>query len=319
MEYIEFDNIIIEKIVWYYYFEDLTQNEIADLLGITRARVIKLLNIAKKTGVIQFKLKKSSKKRINLYKQLIDIFKLKDVFLIPEVPEGNDLNASIAQAAAVYINDIIPKGGMINIGYGDTPSKVLNHLATMAQKPISCVSLTGGVSYYLPDTKSGIFNAKLYLMPFPLLCTSKEMASAMQNESAFIDVVRMIDLSSVSVVGIGAMNDSATIIKSGILSLKDLNFLKMKGAVGDILCHFIDKNGNIVENSIEENLIAISLNTLKKLKNVIAVAGGEEKATAIYSALLGGYFDILITDKKTAEELIILYDNNKKISKEDFS
>lgn len=319
MESTKFDSIIMEKIVWYYYFEDLTQSEIADLLGITRARVIKLLNIAKKTGVIQFKLKKGSNKRINLYKQLIDTFKLKDVLLIPEVPKEKDLNTSIAQAAAMYINDIIPQDGIINIGYGDTPSKVLNHLATMAQKPISCVSLTGGVSYYLPDTKSGIFNAKLYLMPFPLLCASKEMASAMQNESAFTDIVRMISLSSVSVVGIGAMNESATVIKSGILSLKDLNFLKMKGAVGDVLCHFIDKNGDIVENSIEESLIAISLGMLKQMQNVIAVAGGEKKVQAIYSALVGGYFDILITDEKTAEHLITLDELNNKTSKEGFS
>ncbi|MGI6214781.1 MAG: sugar-binding transcriptional regulator [Christensenellales bacterium] len=318
MESTKFDSIIMEKIVWYYYFEDLTQSEIADLLGITRARVIKLLNIAKKTGVIQFKLKKGSNKRINLYKQLIDTFKLKDVLLIPEVPKEKDLNTSIAQAAAMYINDIIPQDGIINIGYGDTPSKVLNHLATMAQKPISCVSLTGGVSYYLPDTKSGIFNAKLYLMPFPLLCASKEMASAMQNESAFTDIVRMISLSSVSVVGIGAMNESATVIKSGILSLKDLNFLKMKGAVGDVLCHFIDKNGDIVENSIEESLIAISLGMLKQMQNVIAVAGGEKKVQAIYSALVGGYFDILITDEKTAEHLITLDELNNKTSKEGF-
>ena len=147
-------------------FEDLTQNEIANLLNVNRTRVIKLLNKARKTGIVRFVLRRDSELRVNLHKQLLQAFNLKDAFIIPEVPDENDLNTSIAQAAAIYINDMFQNMDMINIGYGDTPSKVLNHLATMAQKPISCVSLTGGVNYYLPDTKSGIFNAKLHLCLF---------------------------------------------------------------------------------------------------------------------------------------------------------
>ena len=71
------------------------------------------------------------------------------------------------------------------MGYGDTPSRVLNNLATMAERPITCVSLTGGVSYYLPDTRSNVFNAKLHLIPTPLLASSKEMADAMSASQAY--------------------------------------------------------------------------------------------------------------------------------------
>lgn len=316
LEAVELERIMMEKVVWYYYFEDLTQNEIANLLNVNRTRVIKLLNKARKTGIVRFVLRRDSELRVNLHKQLLQAFNLKDAFIIPEVPDENDLNTSIAQAAAIYINDMFQNMDMINIGYGDTPSKVLNHLATMAQKPISCVSLTGGVNYYLPDTKSGIFNAKLHLLPLPLLCASKEMAQAMHNESEFINISRMISLSSVSVVGIGAMSSSATIIKSGILGLNDFNYLRMKGAVGDILCHFIDEEGKLVENTIEERLIATTLDTLKNLNNVIAVAGGKNKVQAIYSALYGGYFDILITDEITAKGLIEMVNNKEQEAKQ---
>ena len=44
----------------------------------------------------------------------------------------------------------------------------------------------------------------------------------------------------------------------------------MQGAVGDVLSHFLDKDGNPVETDIEDRLISTPLATLKELENVIA-------------------------------------------------
>ena len=78
----------------------------------------------------------------------------------------------------------------------------------------------------------------------------------------------------------------------------------MKGAVGDMLCHFIDRDGRLVPSDIEDRLISTSLETLRSLDNVIGVAAGENKAEAILAALRGGYLDILITDETTAAGIL---------------
>ena len=103
------------------------------------------------------------------------------------------------------------------------------------------VSLTGGVSYYLPNIRSNIFNAKLYLYPAPLLVSSKEMCKAMRDEPPIQEIARMVRLATMTVVGIGAMNEDATIISNGILNPNDFLYLSMQGAVGDILTHFFDR------------------------------------------------------------------------------
>ena len=77
----------------------------------------------------------------------------------------------------------------------------------------------------------------------------------------------------------------------------------MKGAVGDIICHFIDKDGRLVDTEIDSRLISIPLQTLSQLKNVIGVAAGKHKVSAIAAALKGNYLDILVTDEDTAELL----------------
>lgn len=119
-----------------------------------------------------------------------------------------------------------------------------------------------------------------------------------------MEIRRMVGLSSFSIVGIGAMNNDATIISNGILSKNDFTYLTMKGAVGDVLTHFIDKNGAPVVTNIEDRLVSTPLSTLKELNNVIGIAGGEQKVTVIKAALKGGYIDSLITDEETARKLI---------------
>ena len=295
-----YEESLMIKTSWYYYFENMTQQQIADVLGITRLRVIKLLDKARETGIIQFKLRQDGMERIALEKTLIERYGLKDVFVVPAMPGRTEVNENIAKAAAMYVRDRLSESSFINIGYGDTPSRVLNNLATMAQDPISCVSLTGGVNYYLPDTRSNVFNAKLYLMPAPLLASSKEMADAMRQEASVMEITRMVRLASVSVIGIGPMHETATIIKSGILSKNDFLYLSMKGAVGDVLSHFIDKNGDLLESPVEDRLISTPLVTLRELQNVIGVAAGENKVEAIRATLRGKYLDVLITDEPTA-------------------
>jgi DNA-binding transcriptional regulator LsrR (DeoR family) len=111
-----------------------------------------------------------------------------------------------------------------------------------------------------------------------------------------------------SVIGIGGMHEKSTIFNTGTLTKNDMMYLKMKGAVGDMLSHFIDKHGNLVPNAVEERLISTPLETLKNLKNVIGVAAGETKVEAIRAVLRGGYLNVLVTDASTAKQILEVED-----------
>lgn len=300
----DYEEALMIKIAWYYYFDNMTQQRISELLGVSRIRVVKLLNKARNTGIIQFKIKDDYVNRMQLEKDLAEIYGLKDTFIVPSPSSEVSTNENIARAAALYINNRLDNNTFINMGYGDTQSRILNNLATMVENPISVVSLTGGVSYYLPNNMSTIFNAKLYLIPSPLLVSSREVVDAIKKEPSIKEISRMVQLSSLSVVGIGSIDDNATIIKSGILNKNDFLYLKMKGAVGDVLCHFIDKDGNLIESNIEDRLISTPLSTLRSLNSVIGVAAGDHKIDAIKAVLKGGYIDILVTDESTALQLL---------------
>ncbi|WP_313584078.1 sugar-binding transcriptional regulator [Lacrimispora sp.] len=299
-----YEDSLIIKTAWYYYIENMTQQKISEKLGISRMKVIKLLEKARQDGVIQFQISQERSRHLKVEQELMRRWNLKDAFVVPSVPGSSSINDTIAKAAAMYISDRITENTYINIGYGDTLGRVINHLATITEAPLSAVSLTGGVSYYLPNTFSSKFNAKLFLYPAPLVVSTKELCSAMQNEPSVQEISRMVNLASMTVVGIGGIREDATIIKNGIFTKNDFLYLAMQGAVGDILSHFIDQDGNPIHTDIEDRLLSTSLATLRTLPNVIGVAAGDSKVKAIRASLKGGYLNVLITDEQTALNLM---------------
>ena len=269
-------------------------------------RVNRLLDKARKAGIIQFSVREGDSKRMIVERELITQFGLKDAFVVPSPINEQDINESVAQAAAMYIHERLDKSGYINMGYGDTSSRILNHLANICEFPVNVVSLTGGVNYYLPNTRSSIFNAKLYLTPAPLLMASEDIVKAMEQEPSVKQIRHMATLAQMSIVGIGGVDSNATLLTNGTLNHSDVLLLSMQGAVGDMLCHFIDKDGNVIQSSLERRLMSTSLEQLKEMNNSIGVAGGNTKAEAILAALKGKYLDVLIIDETTASNVLRL-------------
>lgn len=300
----DYEEILMAKSAWYYYVGGLTQQNIADKLGVSRIHVMKLLDLARQSGVISFKLREDSFRRFDIEKRMADLFGLNDVFIAPSPAKGMEAAENVAYAAAMYIETCTSENDYINMGYGYTLGKVLNHLAMNVEKKLSIISLSGGVSCYLPDTKSSIFNARLYLMPAPLVVSSDEMAKAIIAEPSVQEILMMHKLASTTVVGIGGMNDDATVVKSGTITKNDFRLLSMQNAVGDVLCHFYDKNGQPVGAELDSRLISTPLQTLKSLNRVIGVSAGANKVDAILGALRAGYLNVLVTDEDTAEAVL---------------
>lgn len=293
------------KAAWYYYMEDNTQAQIAEVMGVSRAKVIRLLEEARAQGIVQFSFRKNDSQRVSAEQLLIDRFCLKDAFVVPTPLDSSAINQSIAQGAAHYVSDHLREDGYLNIGYGDTVSRMLGVLAKNREESLNVVSLTGGVSYYLPTVGTTAYSMHLFLTPSPLVVSSRQVRDALLDEKSLQDVSTMTEYADMSVVGIGAAVEGATVLRNGILNEGELTVLKMQGAVGDVLNHFMDKDGTLIQTEIEDRVISTDLDKLRQLKNVVGVAGGKDKVAAIKAVLNGGYLNVLITDSDTAAELLL--------------
>lgn len=294
----------ITKVAWYYYVENLTQQKIAELIGVSRITVNKMLDEARNKGIIQFNIPLKYLKKIELEKAIKEKYNLEDVLIIPTGEEEN-LKPMLGKAAAIYIENLLEDNSYINIGYGETLNSLISHLTKTSEKSFSIISLTGGVMPYLPYYSNSNNKLSLNLIPAPLFMDNWDAAAKIQLERSVQDIFDLSSLASLSVTGIGELSEDSTVQKSGIISKMDIKKMLMKGAVADILMHFIDKDGNVIESEYENKLVSTSLDKLREMHNIIAVAAGDSKVNAIDAAMKTKIFNRLITDENTAKQLLL--------------
>jgi lsr operon transcriptional repressor len=298
------------RVAWYYYKVGMTQEEIANRLGINRARVIKILDTARKEGIVSFHINSPYANCLELEKDLIQRWNLRDAVVTPQVDNAL-VNKNIGAACAQFIEmNLTQDEILIGIGWGNTVSLMLRHLSLRTRQGVSLITLSGGIPAYLqyayneePSPLSK-FNNRFHIIPSPLLMTSIETCRSILNEPEVARVVRMAELANIAVVGIGAVSADGTFASFGYITAQELEILRKQGAAGDILGQFFDKNGKQLDVSYHDRLIAVRVDKLKKMEHVIGVAGGENKIQAIRGALRGGYIHSLITDERTALQLL---------------
>jgi DNA-binding transcriptional regulator LsrR (DeoR family) len=108
----------------------------------------------------------------------------------------------------------------------------------------------------------------------------------------------------VALSGIGAPDESSTIIAAGYFSREMIEDLHRHHICGDICMRFFDQYGNLALYEHNQRVIGINIESLRRVPWSIGVAGGVKKANAIKGALAGRYINVLITDIDCAKLLL---------------
>ncbi|MGH7070128.1 MAG: sugar-binding domain-containing protein, partial [Acetobacteraceae bacterium] len=109
-----------------------------------------------------------------------------------------------------------------------------------------------------------------------------------------------------AVVSVGDLTPESTVARFNLLPELDLNGLVAAGAVGDLLCHFLDAQGNLVDHEINRRVIAVAPDVLRRVPNLVLASGGWRKIKVMYAAIRLLSPRVLITDEATAEGLVEL-------------
>jgi DNA-binding transcriptional regulator LsrR (DeoR family) len=142
-------------------------------------------------------------------------------------------------------------------------------------------------------------------LPAPGILGSQQAREILLNDASVGEVIKLFDSVSLALVGIGTVEPSPLLASSGnIFSYEELTLLREHGAVGDVLVRFFDSQGRPVHTALNNRVIGMSLEQLKRVKRSVGLAGGKRKHKAIRGALLGGLVNVLITDRFTAELLV---------------
>ncbi|MEA5160642.1 sugar-binding transcriptional regulator [Cereibacter johrii] len=300
----DFDEALMARVAWLYYNDGLTQNEVGEILNISRIKVSRLLDQGRSSGLIQVRINSRQQGCLELETRMKREFGLADCRVIPESPV-EDVNLRVGQAAAQYLMQKLAFGETISVGWGETVTHSIRMLGHTAQeRGIGLYSLTGGVQTYVEGMREANWHRNVNIIPAPLVVSTPELARALMQEPAIAALMARALEADYKLVGIGGLGESATVVTQGYISAGEIDPLRRGGARGDILCRFYDRRGRDIGVPLHERVVGVDLDQLRRSERVIGAAGGPAKTGPILSALRGEILDILITDEPTALALL---------------
>jgi len=309
---------LLLRVAWYYYKDELTQDEIARRLSMSRASVGRLLDRARKVGLVSINLNTEYLDAFELSGELRRVFGLAEALVVPdherEPADHHAVNARIGLGGAQFMSTHLRPAASLGVGWGETVSRVIAATNFGTVGPVHMVTLTGGVEGYLPTILSskgetGAESSEVTsatVIPTPIMASTPALAAALRDEPTVQQVLKQACDVEHALVGVGTPTADATIVHMGYLNPADVRGLRERGVVGDILGQFFDADGNVVELPIHDRRIGIELSDLMHIPKVVGVAGGLHKAQAILGALHGGFLDVLVTNELVAIRLLEL-------------
>lgn len=297
-----------------WYLDGRTQTEIAAEFGLSRPKVQRLLERARAAGVVEIHIEPPPGLDLDLERLLRETFSLTDAIVSPARSDAESRRAGVARSAARFLERRLHDGSIVAVSHGRDIGEVPRFFRP--RTPIDCVfasAMGGSPRVDAPTNPNEICRAladrcgghaeSLYA---PAYVESLEIRDRLMEQEAVAHAFQVATAADVALVGIGGTDDDCTMVRSGSLSLDEIAGLREQGAVGDVLGNFIDANGTVILAPHDSRLIGLSIDDLRRIGSVIAVASGAEKPRAILGALRAGFVDVLIVDEANAREVIDL-------------
>ena len=299
------------RIAWMYYVEGLTQNDIAERLGIGRVTVVRNLNEALKQREVKIWIDGDVSECMELERELKDAFGFKDAVVVPEPSDPAHINKSIGVAAGMFMTDALADNMAIGVGWGDTLHESLGTFSPRDVTGVQVVSLLGGVVQARRFNPSefawqfaNVIGADCYLLAAPAVVDSPETKTALIERCGLDEVLRRAEHLDMALLSVGDMRSNSTALRFGFLSEDERASLVRAGAVGDLLYNFFGSDGRLVDHPVNTRVMSFPIDKLKDVPRRIIASGGLNKVESLLGAIPLVDCNALITTEATARELL---------------
>jgi DNA-binding transcriptional regulator LsrR (DeoR family) len=299
------------RAAWMYFIEQMTQNEIADVLGVGRVTVVRMLAEARARNEVRIAIESELGEIVRLERALERTFGLQQALVAPlSTPEADPIPAIAARTGA-FVSETMRSGMRVGVGWGRTLFSSLPFIGARSLNDFKVISLLGGVGVARKINPAEFawrfaqaFQGDGYLIPTPAVVDSVETKLALVERCGLHELFRMADTLDAVLVSIGGIASATTFYRGGFLTEAEREALVARGAVGDLLFHFFDRNGDLVDHPINGLVMSVEVDRLRKAPIRILTSGGQEKTEALLGAMNLIAPTVLITDEQSARRML---------------
>ncbi len=298
------------RVAWLYYVEGLTQDEIANKVGMNRSRVLRILSAARQDGTVQIRVTTRLARCVELERALEKRWGLTEAIVVPTPQDETKLGGIIGAEVGAYISQALSANMTIGLGWGKTLSAAVPAIVQRDPDGIRVMSLLGGLTRVSDENPSEFawrvaarLGAECYMMACPVFAPDPVTRDALAAHTGMSDIFLRARSLDMAIVSVGDLRPHSVFRQYGLLTSEELASLERAGAIGDVLCHFVDAEGRIVDHPVNRRVLAVNPNDLRGTRNIILASGGWYKLGVIRAALKLLQPSVLIVDELVAERL----------------
>jgi DNA-binding transcriptional regulator LsrR (DeoR family) len=306
---------LMAKVARMYHMNGLRQAEICERLNIHQSTVSRVLKRAEREGIVRVTVRLPSGTHTDLEDAVQERYGLDEAVVVECLEDEAQISRDLGTAAAFYAETTLKATDVIGISSWSAALLAMVDAMHPSQrlKDTRVIQILGGVGSPNAEVHAAQVTRRLAdllggtatLLPAPGVVGSRDARDILMKDRFVCEAIDLFDKVTIALVGIGATEPSRALASSGnIFSPQEIKMLAGKGAVGDICLRFFDVKGQQVVTPLDERVISMELEQLRRVKRVVGVAGGKRKITAIRGALEGQWINVLITDVSTAERLL---------------
>ena len=299
------------RAAWMYYVEQMTQNDIAEALGIGRVTVVRLLAEARARNEVKISVTGGLAELTGLERRLEARFGLARAVIAPLSDPEADPGPPISAALGAFLSEAVQPGMAVGLGWGRTLLQSLPFIEGRALDDLSVISLLGGITearrFNPPEFVwrfAQIFGGDAFLLTAPAVVASAETKRALIARGGLPRVFDRADALDMVVVSVGALSETATTHRVGFVTAAERRSLAEAGAVGDLLFHFFDRAGVLVRHPLNERVMSVEIDQMRRAGVRVLASGGRDKTDVLIGAFRLLAPTIFITDEATAHRIL---------------
>ncbi len=292
-----------------YYNSEMTQSEIADRMYTSRSKISRMLKEARALGIVEISIREPWERELDLENCIQQKYRIQNVRVVVSRENTEEQRVGrLSEVSAYYLDSIVKENMVVGISWGNTLYHIVRYIDANNKKniPITVVPIMGASNVKCPERDSmdlaknlaAAYGGAYQYIYAPLFVGSNKIRENLIRDEMIENTLSLARSADVILTSVGSIEYKTWKNHLGETTFEQLG---KKGIVGHIGGHFYDKDGKPIQTNLEDRMIGICFEDLKKCPNVVCVAYGKAKANAVAGALAGGLVNTLIIDTDCAE------------------
>lgn len=294
-----------------FYLEGKSKIQIAEEFGVSRFKVARVLETALERDLVRIEIRVPAELDAERSDALRARYGLRHAVVVETPPEQSDAPdpENLGKVAADLLGELVTEGDVLGLAWGRSIITMANALDRLP--PCTVVQLTGVYDVGTAErgsveavrTAAAVSGGEAHPLYAPMVLPDPATAATLRAQSGIAAAMGYFDKVTVAVVSIGSWAAGISTVHDALTDAEREHYAGL-GVAAEMSSHLFDAEGRRVGRDLGERCITIEADRLRRIPEVLAIAGGLRKAGAIDAVLRSGLVTSLVTDTAAADHLL---------------